>query len=372
MTDVARAGPAAARTTSHSGTAAGADLRTLVIAPNWIGDAVMAQPLIALLARFDPRGRIDAVAPPHIAPVMRAMPGIGEVVEMPNRHGSLQWRERWQLARKLRARGYERCVVLPNSFKSALAPWLAGIASRVGYRGEARYGLLNTVHVPAPGDTRPPMVEFYAALAFEPGHRLPGPLPDPVLAHDPGREAAVLARLGIARDARLVVLAPGAEYGPAKQWPARHFAALAARLVADSPAVVVAVVGSSKERALATEIVALSGLACRNLAGETSIDEALALIARADGVVSNDSGLMHVAAAYRRPQVAVFGSSDPRHTPPRSPRARVQWLHLPCSPCFARKCPLGHTDCLNGIAPDTVHAALAGAMRREGPTAAGR
>ena len=164
------------------------------------------------------------------------------------------------------------------------------------------------------------------------------------------------------------MLCPGAEYGPAKRWPARPFAALATLAAAEWPEATIALIGSASERQLATEIAALSGQDLRNLCGETSLAEAIALIATARGVVSNDSGLMHVAAALGRPQVAVFGSSDPRHTPPRSPRARVEWLHLECSPCFERTCPLGHTNCLNQIAPAAVFESLRRAMRFETAT----
>lgn len=369
-------------------------MRSLVVAPNWIGDAVMAQPLVALLAGADPGGRIDALAPPHIAPIMRAMPGIEQVFESPNRHGKLDLGQRWRTARQLAAQRYDRAFVLPNSLKSALIPFMAGIGLRIGHRGEARYGLINRLHEPSapaggpdPGGrvdgaptglaashdvpsgrtrpetaVRPPMVEHYARLALPPGQAAPARVPDPVLRADTAQVAAVRRRIGLG-DEPTIVLAPGAEYGPAKRWPARHFAALA-HLVADEwPEAAILLVGSAAERTMATEIVALSGLALRNLCGETRLDEALALIADARGVVSNDSGLMHVAAAYGRPQVALFGSSDPRHTPPRSPRARVQWLHLPCSPCFERQCPLGHTDCLNRLSPMAAFQALAAAMR---------
>lgn len=335
-------------------------MRTLVIAPNWIGDAVMAQPLLALLRAADPERPIDVLAPPAVAPLFRAMAEVADVLEAPNRHGSPQWRERWLLSRRLRTRGYRRCYVLPNSAKSALAPWLAGIPERIGHHGESRWLLLNRRIPPQPGTARAPMVEFYAALAFPaPG----GTVPDPVLARNPELERTVRARFGLAGPEPLFVLCPGAEYGPAKRWPARHYAALAALALTEWPEARVVLLGSAGERALATEIAALSGQELHNLCGETRLDEALALIAGADAVVSNDSGLMHVAAAYRRTQVALFGSSDPRHTPPRSPRARIEWLRLACSPCFARECPLGHTDCLNGIAPAAVFESLRRALQ---------
>ena len=362
-------------------------MRSLIVAPNWIGDAVMAQPLAALLARDDPDGCVDALAPPHIAPVMRAMPGIGTVFELPNRHGKLDLRARWRAARRLAAQRHDRAFVLPNSFKSALIPLMAGIGERIGYRGEARGLLLNRVHEAAPVEPgepadaapsagpagaappdararRAPMVEHYARLALPPGGPAPEAVPDPVLHADARRIGLVRKRLGLG-DEPTIVLAPGAEYGPAKRWPTRHYAALAHLAADEWPEAAILLVGSAAERSLATEIVALSGLGLRNLCGETSLDDALALVADARGVVSNDSGLMHVAAAYGRPQVALFGSTDPRHTPPRSTRARVLWLHLPCSPCFARECPLGHTNCLNELSPVAAFEALAQAMRQE-------
>lgn len=340
-------------------------MRTLIVAPNWIGDAVMAQPLVALLSRSDPDGTIDALAPPHIAPVLRAMPGIREVIEFANQHGRLDMSGRWRIARRLAAQRHDRAFVLPNSLKSAIVPFLAGIRQRIGWRGEARHLLLNVLHDDREaGKQRPPMVEHYAQLAMPPGRSLPGPLPNPSLRIEPRRVRDTLARLGL-EDAPLVVLAPGAEYGPAKRWPARHFAALANMVADEWPEAAIVLLGSAKERCLATEIAALSGLPLRNLCGETSLDEAIALISHAAGVVSNDSGLMHVAAALGRPQVALFGSTDPRHTPPRSTRARVQWLHLECSPCFARDCPLGHTNCLNDLAPAGAFSALRQTMQLE-------
>ncbi len=327
----------------------------------------MAQPLLALVKRQDPDGRIDVLAPPHVAPVFASMAEVAEVIEAPNQHGQLQWRERWRLARRLRPRGYERCFVLPNSAKSALVPFLAGIPERIGHQGEARFVLLNR-RVRSGGAPARPMVEFYADLAAAPGlNGEPGPDPaaDPILMRDPQRERKAREKQGLQPHDPLILLCPGAEFGPAKRWPTRHFAALASLAAFEWPEATVALIGSAKERTLATEIAALSGQDLRNLCGETSLTDALALIASAQGVVSNDSGLMHVAAAYHRPQVAVFGSSDPRHTPPRSPRAQIEWLHLPCSPCFERTCPLGHTNCLNKLAPASVFESLKKAMKLE-------
>ncbi len=339
-------------------------MRNLVIAPNWIGDAIMAQPLLALLKSDDKSCHIDVLAPSHIVPVFEAMAEVSDVIAAPQAHGKLQLRERLALARRLRKLAYDRCYVLPNSMKSALIPWLAGIPLRIGHRGESRYWLVNRVH-DEQSSHRPPMVEHYARLAFAPQQVMPAGVANPVLTRATVREAAVLARYSINPSDPIVVLCPGAEFGPAKRWPTRHYASLAALVCAEWPEANVVLLGSNKDRTLATEIAALSGQPLRNLCGETTLTEAMAIISRASSVVSNDSGLMHVAAAFGRPQVAVFGSSDPRHTPPRSTRARVEWLHLECSPCFERECPLGHSNCLNLISPLNVFESLKKVMRFE-------
>ena len=330
---------------------------SLVIAPQWIGDAVMTEPL---LRRLHARGeRLAVGALPWVAPVYRAMPQVAEVIEFPFSHGGLQWKARRAMARQLDGR-FDAAYVLPNSLKSALLPWWAGIPRRVGYTGESRYGLLNA-RLPNPkGNERPPMVGFYSALSGD----APRDGDRPLLTLDKATAHLVLAKLGLLAQG-FYVFSPGAEYGPAKRWPVYHFAELAKQL----PLPVV-LLGSSKESALCTEIAAIANVGrpeqCIDLSGRTSLDQALAVIAHAKAMVSNDSGLMHVAAAFGVPQVAVFGSSSPLHTPPLSPQATVLWLKndaayqppLDCAPCFARECPLGHTRCLKDILPERVAALL--------------
>ena len=304
-------------------------MRTLVVAPNWIGDALMAQPLLARLG-----GTIDVLAPPWVAPVVRRMPEVAEVIEAPLRHGALQLGERWRLARELKRRGYDRAVVLPNSWKSALVPFFAGIRERVGYVGEMRYGLLNNTFQ----SKSQSMPAHYARLGGGSGEARP-------LQVSKQEIDEAKARHGIAGE--YVVFCPGAEYGPAKRWP--YFGELAAAV--GKPVVLL---GSKNDEQAA------AGITGKNLVGKTSLDDALRLIAGASAVVSNDSGLMHVAAALGRPQVALFGSSSPEHTPPASARARVLWLRLECSPCFERECPLGHFRCMKEMGVDQVLAALKG------------
>lgn len=329
--------------------------RSLVIAPQWIGDAVMSEPLLALLAA---RGEELCVAAlPWVAPVYRAMPQVREVIELPFAHGRLDWAARRRIAATLRGR-FDAAYVLPNSIKAALIPWFAGIARRIGYRGEGRWGLLNQ-RLPNPAG-RPPMVAFYAALAGEP---LRGD-ERPQLAFERAVIAAAARRAGVEPDGYWA-FAPGAEYGPAKCWPAGHYAELARRLH-ERDGLPVLLLGSGKEAALAREIAEAAPGACRVMAGETSLLDAMALIAGARGLVSNDSGLMHVAAAFGLPQVAVFGSTSPEHTPPLNARARVLWLKdelkLDCMPCFERQCRFGHYRCLSEVAPQRVEAALREAL----------
>ena len=326
-------------------------VNSLIIAPQWIGDAVMTEPL---LRRLHARGeQLTVGALPWVAPVYGAMPQVAGVIEFPFAHGGLQFKARRAVAQRI-AGQFDKAYVLPNSLKSALLPYLASIPERIGYLGEARVGLLT--HRLKNPKTRPPMVAFYSALSGEgdvQGDR-------PQLHVDAADITPTLNEFGL-KQGGYVVFAPGAEFGTAKRWPTRHFAELATRL--DLPVVLL---GSGKESALCDEIAmpvnAVHAGKCLNLAGKTSLPQALSLIAASRSAVSNDSGMMHVAAALGVPQVAIFGSSSPLHTPPLSDKASVLWLKtdpayqppLDCAPCFARECPLGHTRCLNDIGAGRV------------------
>jgi heptosyltransferase-2 len=246
-------------------------------------------------------------------------------------------------------------VVLPNTLKSALIPWHAGIRVRTGWRGEMRYGLINDLRV-LDTEALPLIAERYAALADAPGEPFARPLEEPRLRVDEAARDAALAKYALDASRPVTVLAPGAEYGPAKRWPARHFAEVARTLAARGESVWL--MGSARDAPVTAEIAALAGPGCVDLAGRTSLDEAIDLMSLAARVVTNDSGLMHVAAALDRPMAAVFGSSSPAFTPPLSARARVISLRLSCSPCFARTCPLGHTNCLETLPPADVLAAF--------------
>jgi heptosyltransferase-2 len=295
---------------------------------------LMAQPLLARLRDRRADARIDVLAPPWVAPVARRMAQVGDVIEADLRHGALQLGARWRIARDLRARGYDEAYVLPNTLKSALIPFLAGIPVRVGHKGEARFGLLN--RMPDAGPEKEPMTRHYARLAGDAADALPAPVLEK-------RANGTAARFGIG--GRYVVLCPGAEYGPAKRWP--YFDELSRRLDMQ-----VVVLGAK------SDLPAAEHVGGKNLVGRTTLDEAIDLIAGATAVVTNDSGLMHVAAATGTPQVALFGSSTPEHTPPLSPAARVLWLKPECSPCYARVCPLGHFRCLRELSVERVQEEL--------------
>jgi len=310
----------------------------------------MTEPLLRRLAERGERLTVGAL--PWVAPVYRAMPQVAEVIEFPFAHGGLQFNARRRIAKRI-AGQFDAAYVLPNSLKSALLPFLASIPKRIGYLGEARIGLLT--HRLKNPKNKPPMVAFYSALSGEAGIQADRPQ----LQVSEADTNATLAELGLQRGG-YCVFAPGSEYGPAKRWPAAHYAALAHQL--DGPVVLL---GSGKEADLCAEIVEKAEN-CLNLAGKTTLAQAIRVQAASKLIVTNDSGLMHVAAALGVPQVAIYGSSSPLHTPPLSTKAVVLWLKddptyqppLDCAPCFERDCPLGHTRCLVDIGADRVLAAL--------------
>jgi heptosyltransferase-2 len=340
--------------------------RVLIVAPSWVGDAILSEPLVALLREQFGNPSIDVLAPPWCCPAYARMRGISRVIANPIGHGRLDLAGRRALARSLRGSGpgtgYTRAYVLPNSWKSALVPWLAGVPHRTGYVGESRWGLLNdTRHLAR--KTQPRLVDRFAALAV-PANAPPRVAPAPVLVPDEANRAAAAQALGLDVDRPVAILCPGAEYGPAKRWPAAHFAELARRFAADG--LQVWLVGSPNDQPDAAAVVTAAGAAAgamRDLSGRTDLGTAIDLLSLAAVVVSNDSGLMHAAAAVGVPLVALFGSSSPVYTPPLSARATVARIEIECSPCFKRECPLGHFRCMRDLAPDAVyHLARSGAV----------
>lgn len=323
----------------------------------------MAQALYKHLALQAPRPEIHVLAPAWSAPILARMPEVDRAIELPTRHRELGLRARFRLGRALRAQHYDQAIVLPRSFKAALVPFFARARRRTGFRGEWRFGLINDVRK---FDARrlDQTIKRFVALGTRSGTHETPPIEMPSLRVDPTNLARCEHALGLTSRARRIALLPGAEYGPAKRWPAAHFAALARRLAAAGHQVLV--LGSAKERSLGDEVVgSLPPTAAANLCGLTDLADAVDLLSTAPVAICNDSGLMHVAAAVGCYVVALYGSSSPAFTPPLTSRNHIFYLALDCSPCHQRVCPLGHLRCLTEIGVDAVFAvterALAGA-----------
>lgn len=341
---------------------------------------VMAHSLfLALRARF-PALQLDVLAPAWSRPLLAAMPQVRQAIDMPLQHGELGLGKRYRLGKALRSEGYDWAIVLPSSFKAALVPFWANIPVRTGYRGELRYGLLNDIR-PLDKSVLPMTVQRFVALGLPATALLPPVIEPPRLVVSEQQKEAVkqkflrsnpslalpLSGEGVKDEVpsdsspdkgglggvAILALCPGAEYGSAKRWPAEHFAAVARHHLAQGGSVLL--LGSHKDAPITAQIASLvASEQCLDLAGKTSLAQAMALLAVADYAISNDSGLMHLAAAVGTPVLALYGSSDPTHTPPLSDHARILHLGLSCSPCFKRECPLGHLDCLRNITPQQV------------------
>lgn len=327
----------------------------LVVGPAWVGDMVMAQSLFITLSNRQPAPAVDVIAPEWSLPLLQRMPEVRRAIPLPVRHGELGLAKRWRLGRSLRGNRYQQAIVLPRSAKAALPAVAAGVPQRTGYRGEYRYGLLNDIR-PLDRTTLYRTVDRFVALGHSVDAPQPPPIPQPTLAiSEEGRRIARAALQLDTNDAPVLALCPGAEYGPSKRWPAEYFAEVARdHLEAGWQ---VWLFGSHKDQPI-TGAIAADAPGCRDLAGRTQLGQAIDLLACADRVVSNDSGLMHIAAATGRPVVAIYGSSDPNYTPPLSDHAQILYLGLDCSPCFQRECPLGHLNCLRQLPPERVHEAL--------------
>ena len=310
----------------------------------------MAQSLFITLQQTVPAVTIDVLAPAWSLPLLKRMPQVNEAIALPVQHGELALARRLRLGCQLRQKGYSRAIVIPRSFKAALVPFLAGIPVRTGYRGEMRYGVINDMRS-LDKTVLTQTVQRQVALGLPKTAEQPPAIPYPELQIDEHNQKRLLGELGLQHDKPVIGLMPGAEYGPAKQWPVAYYQDLAGKLI--TKGYQVWVFGSEKERAIGEQIgQAVNSVA--NLCGKTQLEDVVDLIALCDSVVSNDSGLMHVACATGRRVIAIYGSSSPAYTPPLSKNAEVIYRYLECSPCFKRKCPLTHTNCLRGIDPMEV------------------
>ncbi|UXI01453.1 lipopolysaccharide heptosyltransferase II [Photobacterium sp. TY1-4] len=333
-------------------------MKILIIGPSWVGDMVMSQTLYTSLKQQHPHATIDVIAPAWCKPLLERMPEINQALEMPIGHGEFNLTGRYQIGKSLRGHGYTHAYVLPNSAKSALIPLFAKIPSRTGWKGESRYGLLNDLR--SNKKQFGLMVECYCALAYDKARMadsscLPA-IPHPKLNVDQAQQAASMARLGLSDERPVLGMCPGAEFGPAKRWPEHYFAEVANAMI--KAGFQVWLFGSQKDQAVTNDIV--SQLApehrqhCANLAGQTQLVEAIDLLAKCRIVLSNDSGLMHIAAAVGTKIVALYGSTSPDYTPPLAEQVAILHTDIECRPCFKRECPYGHLKCLKELMPSRV------------------
>ena len=320
----------------------------LIVGPSWIGDTVMAQSLMKVIKKNQPEVAIDVLAPKWSLGILARMPEVRDGIDLDVKHGELGFWKRYQAGKSLRDRKYKQAYILPKTIKSALAPYFANIPVRTGFFGEMRYGLINDVK-PLDKVVLDQTVKKYASLAQPSDQTVVTPFPELV----PNLENAktLIEKYQIDHQHLLVSFMPGAEYGPAKQWPVAHFSELAKMIKVLGGQVLI--FGSDKDR-IDGDAIAKSNINVINLCGKTTIEDAVDLIGSTHIAVTNDSGLMHVAASVGIPLVSIYGSSSPLYTPPLTDKAIVEWLKLDCAPCHKRECPLQHLNCLNQITPQSV------------------
>ena len=329
--------------------------KILVLGPAWVGDMVLAQSLFKTLKTNRPDCIIDVAAPTWTLPLLERMPEVSGKIALPFKHGELAFWQRIKFGKSLKNAGYSQAIILTNSFKSALLPWAAGIPKRTSFLGEMRYGLINDIR-PLDKVKLKKTVERFVFLGLDYNQNLPETLPNPQLVTNKNKALESLKRLGQKEsNSKILGLCPGAEYGEAKRWPAEYYAEVANEVLKKGWQVWL--FGSDKDMPVTTKINQLTQNKCLDLGGKTKLGEAIDLMALCNTVVSNDSGLMHIAAALNKKLIAIFGSSDPVHTPPMSPNAVIEYLALDCSPCFKRECPLtgdAHLRCLNDVKPQPI------------------
>ncbi len=329
--------------------------RILIVAPAWVGDMVMAQSLFITLKQQRPDCQIDVIAPAWTLPILDRMPEVTKAIMQPLPRGKLGLIERIRLGKQLRGENYKQAILLTNTWKSALTPFFANIPIRTGFIGEWRWGLLNDIRRLEPDILTQTVQRFVALSSSDKQSKKPFCPPPSLYVSDAHRQNVLqIHQLNI--HGGVLALCPGAEFGDAKRWPLEHFAEIA-KLSLDNGKQVW-LFGSSKDSDVTAEINRLTSGRCIDLAGKTSLTEAVDLLSLVDTVVSNDSGLMHVAAALNKKVIALYGSSDPGFTPPLNAQAQIIWLGLGCAPCFQRVCPLGHKRCLVDILPQQVWALI--------------
>jgi len=336
--------------------------KILVIGPAWVGDMVMVQSVFIALKQQNPSNIIDVVAPAWSAPVLARMPEVRRVIKVDLQHGKLQFRQRYQVGKSLRGE-YDRAFILPRTFKSALIPYFAKIPQRTAYRGEMRYGIVNDMRTLDTSLTYK-AVEKYLQLVATNEQRAQAPkIHFPRLEVDLEKRKQVAEKYSVDMTKPIIAFMPGAEFGPSKQWPGKYFGELAMRFKQQGYGVYV--FGSPKDMQIAQEIVKSSKGDAINLCGQTTLEEVVDLLSLVQIAVTNDSGLMHIAAAVDKPVVAIYGAITPEYTPPLTDKKEIQYLGLECSPCWKKQCPYGHYNCLNNIEVDKVYESVNNLLEKE-------
>jgi lipopolysaccharide heptosyltransferase II len=325
--------------------------KILIIGPSWIGDMVMAQSLFIALKSDNPTVIIDVLALAWTKPLLDRMPEVNQAIAMPVSHGVFGWGMRKKIGIELRQNKYDQAIVLPNSWKSALIPWFANIPVRTGWRGEMRYGLLNDIRI-LDKLALPMMVQRYVSLAYPSSQAAPS-YPAPLMVAKKHTSELVPA---LEKNQHRLILCPGAEFGPAKQWPATSHAKVASQLLQQGWQIVI--LGSQADNSIANDITSKIDTPPKesiyNLCGKTELQDAIDLLATADNVISNDSGLMHITAALHTPLIAIYGPTSPSFTPPLADNAHIVQLDVDCGPCFQRTCPEHHHRCMRDINSEQI------------------
>lgn len=331
--------------------------------PAWVGDMVMAQSLFkAVLERASQKTLIDVLAPSYTLPLLQRMPEVHEAFSMPAiSHGEFALSKRYRAGKGIRERQYDQAIVLQNSWKSALIPFFARIPKRTGWVGEARYGLLNDIRR-LDKTLLTSMTSRYAALAFPKGQETEAKnIPQrgwPALTVNPTDVQKTLDKFSITinKNQPILALCPGAAFGSAKRWPEEYYAELANKMMQQGWDVWL--FGSTGEKAVGNKIQSLCNNRCKDFVGTTSLPEAIDLLSVVTKVVSNDSGLMHIAASLKRSVVAIYGPTPAEFAPPLGIDAKILQTDLSCRPCRQRECPLGHHNCMKMITPASVAAII--------------
>lgn len=330
--------------------------KILILGPAWVGDMVLAQSLFTTLKQQNPNCQLDVAAPAWTLQLLAHMPEVTNAIALPFKHGEFAFWERIRFGKSLRQAAYTQAIILTNSLKSAILPFAANIPRRTGFLGEMRFGLINDIR-PLDKAKLPRTVDRFVTLGLAKNAKLPSTLPNPKLLANHENALATLAKISHHKPSQKVLgLCPGAEYGESKRWPIEYYAEAAKAALAKGWEVWL--FGSEKDVPYTKQINQRTDNHCLDLGGKTKLGEAIDLMALCDTFISNDSGLMHVAAALDKNLIAIFGSSTPHHTPPMSDKSHIEYLGLPCSPCFERTCPLKNPDeqmqCLKKITPESV------------------